>query len=1027
MEMLNCKRIVTIISMSLATLCASAQFYQAGDNPACVKWNHFKTTDFHLIYDRNQDSLAFRYASALEEWRIPVSRSIGVAPNGNYRSPMPVILHPVTSVANGSVTWAPRRMDLYTAPDACNPEPTPWISTLAVHESRHVAQLQFTRGRRFRWGSYAFGEMWGGALSALYGGPAFFEGDAVTAETALTRTGRGRKADFLEYPMVALDNGDWRDWYGWRYSSIKRYTPDHYKVGYMSVAGMRTVYDEPLFTEKFYERINGRRPGSLPLPLGVMRKTVREVSGKKPKESFREIEEAFLADWRKGFEERGPFMPMDTVTGAPRRFSEFTGLAMAGDRIFAIHKGLERAASIARIDAGGNVEDLRPFASATGAPQWSESLGRLFWSETIADKRWSMKSFSIIRYMDPEDKKIRNLTHGGRLFNPAPQPEGEKLAVTEYAPDSRSSLLVIDGRSGEELERYAAPDSLQIVEPVWTEGGIYVTAISDGGFGIYRAGAVFTEIISPLPVSIRQPRGSAGGHIMFVCDRSGVDEVYSLDTETGTVEQITCTRYGVADFAFSEGERELYYSALAPDARYVCRTAAADLPRHEVTFGDIHHYAIADELSAQEEMLSRRDTVSREEPWAAAEPRAWRKLPHMFHIHSWLVPLYVDYDAVKDLSFETVQSSAAIGATALFQNALGTSYGSVGYSLQKVGDSMRHAAHLKFNYRGLYPVIEAGLDFNDATAGQYQLYQIRQLDNSITYARGLNKTSVPSLSGDIRMYIPFSFSSGGWQRGFVPQIRYSASNSIFSTSVRKVITVYGTKKEGVTLFGGYEPGDNVLLHRMSASVRGFCMRPVAQAGVFPRLGIGAEAGVTARLGLTDLFSPSAFCSVYGYLPGIIPQHGLRLHMLAQRQLGEDIIFGENYTSITPRGLSEAGQLTSASYQRQAKMTAEYKMAVAPVDWTWAGSLAYIRNFEVTGFCDLAAYSGSRTPSLADRGTALSAGAEICAVLGNFLWIPYDTRIGVSISYNGGSLYDGLTAAGIKTGRTYIGTTFSIDL
>lgn len=1017
--MLNFKRIAAISLMSLATVCASAQFYQTGDDPACLKWKHFKTPGFHLIYAEGQDSLACKYASELERWRLPVSGSIGLAPNESYRSRMPVILHPLNALANGSVTWAPRRMDLYTVPDAYNPEPLPWISTLVIHESRHVAQLQFVNHGKFRLGSTIFGEMFGGALSAIYGGPAFFEGDAVTAETALTSSGRGRKADFLEYPMVALDNGDWRDWYGWRYSSIKRYTPDHYRVGYMSVAGMRTVYDEPLFSEKYYARMF-RKFG---VPFNVMGKTVREVSGKKPKESFREIEEAFLEDWRKGFEERGPFMPMDTVTAAPRRYAEFTGIAMVGDDIYAIHKGMEQGTTLARIAADGKVRDLRPFASATSALQWSSTLGRLFWSENVADRRWSLGSCSLIRYMDPSDGKIRNLTSEGRLFHPAPEPEGNRIAVTGYGFDSRSSILILDGLSGEVLDQFAAPDSLQIVESAWSGDDIYVTAISDCGIGIYRAGAVFSEIVSPLPVTIRQPRGTAEGRIMFVSDRSGVNEIYSLDASTGEVVQLTCSRYGVADFAFSEGERDLYYSALAPEARYICRTDASDLPVSAVSFSDIHHHAIADKLSAQERELARPAAAHE----VSAEPKAWNKVSHLLHFHSWLVPLCVNYDTIKELSFESVESSASLGATAFFQNALGTSYGSVSYSLSDETETWRHGAHLKFNYSGLYPVFEANLDFNDSVAGKYQLFQMRGTDNSVTYARSFSKSTTPSLSGNLRIYIPFNFSSGGWIRGFVPQIRYAVSNNIFSTSMVKMAVAPGMDGKNLHLFNGYVPGEDVLMHRLAASVRGYCMRPVAAAGVYPRLGIGAEAGITERIGLTQLFTPAAFFNLYGYLPGMIPQHGLKLSMLAQRQFGKDLLFGEDYAECTPRGLQGISSLIAAYYPSKAKLSADYKMAVAPVDWTWLGQLTYIRNFELTGHFDLGAYDGSKTKSLADRGHVYSAGADACVVLGNFLWIPYDTRIGVTFSYNGGSLYDSLTAAGAKTGRTYVGATFSVDL
>lgn len=61
--------------------------------------------------------------------------------------------------------------------------------------------------------TWILGDMAVGAYSALWPSTWLLEGDAVTAETALTRYGRGRSADFLNYYMMAFDEGDMRDWY----------------------------------------------------------------------------------------------------------------------------------------------------------------------------------------------------------------------------------------------------------------------------------------------------------------------------------------------------------------------------------------------------------------------------------------------------------------------------------------------------------------------------------------------------------------------------------------------------------------------------------------------------------------------------------------------------------------------------------------------------------------------------------------------------------------------------------------------
>ena len=217
------------------------------------------------------------------------------------------------------------------------------------------------------------------------------------------------------------------------------------------------------------------------------------------------------------------------------------------------------------------------------------------------------------------------------------------------------------------------------------------------------------------------------------------------------------------------------------------------------------------------------------------------------------------------------------------------------------------------------------------------------------------------------------------------------------------------------------------MHRVQASLRGYCMLPTADAGVYPRLGIGAECGYSGRVSLASVFTPAAYGFVYGYLPGLIPQHGLRLSAIGQLQTGSDSRFGENSVTTYPRGMSYASSYIAAVYRSQARLTADYKMAVAPVDWTWLCPLAYIRNFEVTLHADAGIYAGSRYDSLTGTGTLYSAGADFCAVLGNLAWLPFDTRAGVTWSFNGGSAYGAFKSLGAPMKRNYVGLTFSVDM
>ena len=235
---MNIDRKIFLLIFALLIMPAglSAQFYVTGDDPGKLKWNVIDTDNYSIIYPGGADSLARNYGYKLEKFRVPVSRTTGYLGGGPGKLRMPVVLH-TYNTSNGSVSWAPKRMDFFTIPSAYAPEALPWSTMLAVHESRHVTQMQFGMTAAQKPFGWFLGEMWNILASLLYPGLSNIEGDAVIAETALTLSGRGRTADFLNYYKVAFDNGDFRRWDQWRLGSQRRYAPDHYALGYLTIGG----------------------------------------------------------------------------------------------------------------------------------------------------------------------------------------------------------------------------------------------------------------------------------------------------------------------------------------------------------------------------------------------------------------------------------------------------------------------------------------------------------------------------------------------------------------------------------------------------------------------------------------------------------------------------------------------------------------------------------------------------------------------------------------------------------------------
>ena len=1023
----------------VTTLSLDAQVYTSGDNPAGVKWWQVSTPNFKIIYPEGLDSLARGFATQLELWREPIGQSIGFTPNCRYRRRMPVVLEAFLSDNNGLVSWTPRRMELYTVPDAYETGALLNETELAIHEGRHVAQMQLGRTGIFRPLGWLTGQLSDGLASALYGGPALLEGDAVVAETALTAAGRGRTADFLEYMRVSFANGDYRNYYRWRYGSISKYTPDYYKVGYMTVAGMRYFYDAPDFTRQFYSRIADRR---FALPMFNLQKTVKGVSGMKFHKAWRGVAEGFGEIWEQEREARAPFIETQTLTKPSKQYVKYSGSTLAGDRIYAVRAGLYEPRTLVAIGEDGSEESLGAFAASTSALRYDASSGRLWWSETIPDERWSLQETSLIRYIEVAadasnaGRSKHSLTRSGRYYNPAPDGQG-RLAVTEYPLRGGSAAVLLSADDGRVLARYAAPDAMQIVECGWMNGRLYASAVTPAGYGIYDVEGGFKAVLDASPVKIKQLQSSQdGAALLFVSDQNGVNELYSLSSD-GRVMRRSSTPYGAADFVQLPDGR-MVFTQQAVDGRMIY-TAAQDYAQEVSDWAGTRHLdIIAEKLSEQERELAaeKREGIGRgaagkkkdSAEMEISEATRYRKILNAFRIHSW-VPLGFSYDSILEASYDEVYETVSPGASVLFQNTLGTFYGLAGYSLKSdTGSDFRHTFHTSVTYTGLYPAIEASLDVNDRDIYLYNRQQLLGISTSLS-SRTLSR---PSVNGKVKVYVPLDFSSGGWYRGVIPQASISLTNDILDKSLSrfKRVMVFGETEGYTRRLQGIETGEKKFISRAVASLRAYTMRPTASSAIYPRLGIGIEGGVSFRPGLTDLFTPAVFTYVYGYVPGILKQQGVKLTAVIQKQLGDNLLAKETYLTTTPRGFtdSQMQKYLMNRYSSQKKFTVDYSLGSLPLDWAGLGPVAYIKSLDFALHGDLGIYSGCYKNVSPAQGTLYSVGADLTVRVGNLAWVPYECHIGVTWSYNGGSLWSQFsTYQNALPSRNYFGAIFSADL
>ena len=1005
-------RVLAALAAVLLPLCAQAQLFSpTGNDPGRLRWSSFRTGDYQLIYPRGLDSLATVYGTLFQQYSVPLSASSGFRPNEKFLRPMPVILHPYTGMSNGLVAWAPRRVDIFTLPDVSGLTPIPWAKLLAIHEGRHVSQKQFLRTGFWKGFHYPFGEL-PEMIIGMIPNSSLLEGDAVVAETALTRAGRGRSGDFLSEMRMYFDTGDLRNWYQWRYGSIKKYTPDIYRLGYLTVAGFRYRYEDPYFTHKFLQVAS-----TLGGAFSAMNSASKKSSGQKLPVAWNEMMATYRNLWAQDDSRRAPFSEAEPQVRLPRSYTVYAGSVPAGGDIYAEKAGMDLPAVLVRVDPDGKETTVSAFGGE-GKLAWSAPLQRVYWSESIPDVRWTLKQDARIRYYDAQTGHKGSLVRKGRYFSPAVSPDGLSVAAVEYLTDGSAAVVVLDARNGDLLRRWKAPAGFQPTEVVFQEAGLVFTAITDDGTGLYRVprdGGRPETLLAPQPVTVKDISAVDGNTILLVSDRTGTSEAYTFSA--GKLTQLSVTKYGLGSPFFTDGR--LYASVLRPEGRLISQVEC--LPR-EVDFKDIFRDPVAEVLSAQEAKLA---ASLPENPVQLTPAKPFRKISDAFHFHSW-APVYVDLSrpviSFRDYYFQT----ASLGATGFFTNRLGTVNGSLGLSFhERVSPAEKTPGagfHFRMSYSGLYPVFDFALDVGDRDAALQIPYLDTAKDSLFVGSSSYQKMYVGGMAS---VALPLDFSSGGWDRRIEPSLALSLSNDeLYDPFLPVKADADGGYSDDKSYKDRPQWTSHTTAYRTAAVLRGSFLRPAARSQMMASKGFGFEVGVTG----SD-FNWSEYGKVYAYLPGLHRWHGLKISA-AVRHYSMDLYSSwfADPCPPAPRGLAknadvEAFLLMAAPLA--GRISLDYAMPVLPMDFS-IGNIFYFRNFEVIPFADITLLQPATGVNM--TGNQLwSAGADIAVNIQRLVLISSNFSIGVRVAYSGGSAFPFLQEQipGLKP--LYIGAVFNTEL
>ncbi|MCI1778455.1 MAG: hypothetical protein LKI53_00685 [Bacteroidales bacterium] len=979
------KKLLSLIALFLIlSIPAIAQFDVEGDNPAGLRWRKIESEHYRLIYPRGADSLARRYIWLMEYARDSVMKNLDENPKR-----IPVLLNTLNSYSNGLVTWAPRRVELNTLPEASGTLPENWEEQLTLHESRHIGQItNFTNGI-FRPLGWLLGESAAGLGVGVYPARWFLEGDAVVSETNYSGSGRGHDPSFTAYYRASEISGEKRNWDRWRFGSYKKYTPSVYPFGYvLETTAQRMAGDSALpgkimdyYLRNFW---NPDSPGA----------AYRKYTGMSQKQVF-----AFGLDslgylWRKDDASRGTFLKSRMFyVKRDGYFTEYSEAApISADSVLFIKSGYGESASLVIVSDSpnflanhpGGEERLSAFdADASGLVY---GYGNAYFCAGTSNPRWTKEVYSDLFAYDLHAGKIKRITHKKYYYNPDVSPGGDTLAVVSYNPRGGSRLVLLDV-SGREISSVPAPFDGQITECLFACEGIFATVISssdkrNSGMGLYKIS--LSDIASGNSGGWKQVLGEQNrtisdlscynNKLYFLWNPDGVSNLYSMDPHENVISRISNSRFGITGPDVRWGRA--YYSEMSTEGYYPAFALLGDMGNSD----GVEIRIFSPETSGKKSGNIFASLQGKENPYAGLESKRYSKATHLFRFHSW-APVYYNYDRLTEMSSDHTYQQVAPGAVVYSQNTLGTAVTMLGYSHH----DGRNAGHFSFEYSGWLPVIKLYFDVNDEK--RYNLDFKRRGDTLYRYIYG-GKT--PLWKGAALVYVPVVASGRGWNRIFIPYIKYSSENNRFST--------YNSNR-----FYWRNDFYYGLSYKQTL--------PVAKAAIFPKWGFGMTVNGDVPLGKDKLFCPVFAAEGYVYLPGIWKRQGLKLSACYQNESssGKPVYYYSDNLVSLPRGYDNDAYHGKNYYGFSADYAMPFYLGDVSLGW-----FAYLQRLQIIPFAD---YGVADSPH--GRSYLHSAGSD-------FVLDCHVGRIGFPVSLGVRCAVTGHDN-GNSSGTGYLGFLFGISL
>lgn len=635
-------------------------------SPPGIRWKQINTPHFEIVFPAELQANANRVANTLEHVYRPVSASLSTAPDR-----ISVFLPNQTMQANGGVTLAPRRSYWYsTPPQGGELGSVDWYDMLALHETRHVAQMSAVNVGFTRVLTRAFGDI-GMTPPMLLIPNWWWEGDAVGVETALSSGGRGRMPEFDMQLRAHLLSGRELTYGQATRGSYAVWTPDHYLLGYFLTTHVKRTYGAAAWANII------RSTAERSYDPSAFSRALRRETGRGVEALYQETMNELRGLWETQLRE----LPLTDATQRTSRPTVWTSYTLPqfvdGESLVALRAGLRDRPELVRIDAAGTETPLVPISAMGG--HISAAAGRVVWAESRPDARWGERDFTVIRLYELASRRVRTLTRPSKLFSPALSPDGRRIAAVEFTAARRAALVILDTETGAELLRRQAAPGEFLSLPKWSTSGDRIVFLRQHGDRTAVSALRLADTsVRDLVEATGENFGRMllhGSYLLYNSPYSGIDNIYAIDLATSTRYQVSSRRFGSFNPSLSPDGRRLLFNDYTADGFAVAEMPFDPgewTPLSAVQDRSIRYY---EPLIAQEgvgnALVSVPDSVYEvtdyngaadllnvhSRPWSASPGGAWLGLSSTNKLNTLAVDVEYDYDRSERTNVFTVRGS----------------------------------------------------------------------------------------------------------------------------------------------------------------------------------------------------------------------------------------------------------------------------------------------------------------------------------------------------------------------------------